>query len=374
MSYSWLWYLSVIPALGFLIFVHELGHFVTAIKMGIKVEEFGFGYPPRMLTLFHYRGVPVTINWLPLGGFVRMAGEEGNFNAEGSLSQAPPWKKIPVMAAGSIMNLLTAILLFAIVAGVGMPNPIGEVAIRDVVAGAPAAGKLQPGDVVLKIDGQAVDSPKKLRDLIEERAGRDVTLDVKSTRSDGVTELKPVIIRPRTKAERGPNDGALGVRPYVPADKVTTVQYVNGVGPLQAIVAGVQTTFRLLLQMLAGLGMLLASLFGFVQAPEGRVGGPILIAQMTGEIGQSEGLLSLISWTALLSVNLALFNLLPIPALDGSRIVFALIEWIRGGKRVPPEREAMVHAIGMVLLLGLMLVISIADVRYWLGGINALGG
>jgi regulator of sigma E protease len=75
-----------------------------------------------------------------------------------------------------------------------------------------------------------------------------------------------------------------------------------------------------------------------------------------------------------LSVNLALFNLLPIPALDGSRIVFALIEWIRGGKRVPPEREAMVHAIGMVLLLGLMLVISIADVRYWLGGINALGG
>jgi regulator of sigma E protease len=248
------------------------------------------------------------------------------------------------------------------------------VAIRDVVAGAPAAGKLQPGDVVLKIDGQAVDSPKKLRDLIEERAGRDVTLDVKSTRSDGVTELKPVIIRPRTKAERGPNDGALGVRPYVPADKVTTVHYVNGVGPLQAIVAGVQTTFRLLVQMLAGLGMLLASLFGFVQAPEGRVGGPILIAQMTGEIGQSEGLLSLISWTGLLSVNLALFNLLPIPALDGSRIVFALIEWIRGGKRVPPEREAMVHAIGMVLLLGLMLVISIADVRFWLRGINALGG
>src|SRR5687768_6442916 len=150
MSFNWLWYLSVVPALGFLIFVHELGHFLTALRMGIRVEEFGFGYPPRMLTLFHYRGVPVTINWLPLGGFVRMAGEEGNFDAEGSLSQAPPWRKIPVMAAGSIMNILTAIVLFSIIAMAGQPDLVGPVTIVNVVPNSPAATELRPGDVILK--------------------------------------------------------------------------------------------------------------------------------------------------------------------------------------------------------------------------------
>src|SRR5918912_4180058 len=125
MSFTWLWYLSVIPALGLLIFVHELGHFLAALRMGIKVEEFGFGYPPRMLTLFRYHGVPITLNWLPLGGFVRMAGEEGNYDAQGSLAQAAPWRKIPVMAAGAAMNLLAAIVLFAVLGMVGQPDPIG---------------------------------------------------------------------------------------------------------------------------------------------------------------------------------------------------------------------------------------------------------
>lgn len=373
MSYSWLWYLSVIPALGFLIFVHELGHFVTALRMGIKVEEFGFGYPPRMVTLFHYRGVPVTVNWLPLGGFVRMAGEEGNFDAEGSLSTAPPWKKIPVMAAGSIMNLLTAIVLFAIIAVIGRPDPIGRVTILDVRPNSPAAGKLQRGDVILNVAGEKVDSPATLRRLIDAHEGQEVTLDVESRRSGGVTELRTVKLRPRTKAERG-NEGALGVAIDVPSGEQTGTRYIDRVNPLRAVGEGIVRTFALLLQMLSGLGMLLGSLFGLVHMPEGRVGGPIYIAQVTGEIAQRSGLLSLVEWTGLLSVNLALFNLLPIPALDGSRIVFALIEWIRGGKRVPPEREAMVHAVGMLLLLGLMLVISIADVRSWLGGINALGG
>src|SRR5687767_2842010 len=139
MSYDWLWYLAVIPALGILIFVHELGHFLTAIRMGIKVEEFGFGYPPRMVTLFHYRGVPITLNWLPLGGFVRMAGEEGGFDAAGSLAHAPPSRKIPVMAAGSIMNMLAAIILFSIVAMIGRPDAIGPVSIVAVAPNSPAA-------------------------------------------------------------------------------------------------------------------------------------------------------------------------------------------------------------------------------------------
>src|SRR5919202_1230123 len=187
MSLSWLWYLSVIPALGFLIFVHELGHFLTALRMGIKVEEFGFGYPPRMVTLFHYRGVPVTLNWLPLGGFVRMAGEAGNFDIEGILTKAPPWRKIPVMAAGALMNLLTAIVLFAVLAMVGRPDYIGPVTVVSVLPGTPADGKLHARDVILKLDGQTVDSPGTLRRLIDDKAGKEVTLDVQSVNAAGAT-------------------------------------------------------------------------------------------------------------------------------------------------------------------------------------------
>jgi regulator of sigma E protease len=374
MSLSWLWYLSVIPALGFLIFVHELGHFITALRMGIKVEEFGFGYPPRMMTLFRYRGVPVTLNWLPLGGFVRMAGEEGNFDAEGSLTQAPPWRKIPVMAAGAIMNLLTAILLFAIIGVIGQPLRIGAVTITQVVPGAPADGKLQPGDVILKVDGQAVDSSAALRSLIEAKAGREVTLDVQSTKAGGVTDLKQVKIRPRTEAERSSNEGALGVGIDVPDDQLREIRYVDRLNPLAAAVNGVEQTLRLLLQMLAGLGTLLGSLFGLARAPQGGLAGPVGIARLTGEIAHRGGLLPLLQWTGVLSVNLALINLLPLPALDGSRIVFALIEWVRGGKKVPPEREAMVHAVGMMLLLGLTLVVTFTDVRNWIGGRNTFGG
>ena len=372
MSFSWLWYLSVIPALGFLIFVHELGHFLTALRMGIRVEEFGFGYPPRMLTLFHYRGVPITLNWLPLGGFVRMAGEEGNFDVEGSLTKAPPRRKIPVMAAGALMNLLTAIVLFSVLAMVGQPDYIGPVTIVQVLPGSPADGKLHPRDVILKVDGQPVDSPGTLRTLIDEKAGTEVTLDVQSVNAAGATELKTVRIRPRTQAERG-NNGALGVQIDVPSAAVRGTRYIDQLNPLAAIAAGFSRTFSFLVQMLAGLGVLIASLFGLMQGPEGGMAGPIGITRMTGEIAQRGGLIPLLDWTAVLSVNLALINLLPLPALDGSRIVFALVEWARGGKKVPPEREAMVHAVGMMVLLGLMLVITFTDVRNWVGGHNAFG-
>ncbi|HSH80198.1 MAG TPA: M50 family metallopeptidase [Herpetosiphonaceae bacterium] len=373
MSFGWLWYLSVIPALGFLIFVHELGHFVAAIRLGIKVEEFGFGYPPRMMTLFRYRGVPVTLNWLPLGGFVRMAGEQDNFDAQGSLSQAPPWRKIPVMAAGAFMNLVTAVVLFAIIAMVGQPDFVGPVTISEVLDNGPAAQKLQAGDVVLKVDGVPVESPATLRRLVEERAGRDVTLDVQSVDESNVTAFKNVVVRPRTAEERG-NQGALGVRITVPPEQVKETRYVDQANPLEAIGQGFGRTISFVYQMMVGLGILFGSLFGLVPAPQGGMAGPIGITRLTGEIARQGGLIPWLDWTALLSVNLALINLLPLPALDGSRIVFALIEWVRGGKRVAPEREAMVHAIGMMLLLGLMLVISFADVRNWLSGLDAFGG
>lgn len=375
--FDWLWVLTVIPSLGFLIFVHELGHFLTALKLGIKVEEFGFGYPPRILTLFHWRGVPVTLNWLPLGGFVRMAGEEGNFEIEGSLATAPPWKKIPVMAAGAVMNILTAILIFALIRGIaGQPDAVGPVTISTVAPNSPAAqAQLKPNDVILALDGQKVDSIGRLQELVEQRLGQEVTLDVQRTDAAEGTTTFNATLTPRTRAQLGPNEGPVGVALDVPSDKVVEVRYSNRLNPIQALIYGVQNTFLLFFQMLSGIGMLLGSFFGMADPSiRGGVAGPVGIARMTGEVARTGGLISYLNLTALISVNLALINLLPFPALDGSRIVFALIEWVRRGKRVPPEKEAMVHALGMIALLGLMLLITFSDIRnIWIGR-DAFGG
>ena len=374
---DWLWILTVIPSLGFLIFVHELGHFLTALRFGIKVEEFGFGYPPRIMTLFHWRGVPVTLNWLPLGGFVRMAGEEGNFEMEGSLSSAPPWKKIPVMAAGSFMNIVTAIIIFALIMGVaGQPDPVGPVTITSVAPNSPAAqAQLKPNDVILALDGEKIDSINKLQSLIRERAGKPVMLDVERVDPQAGTTTFNVTLTPRTPEQIGPQEGAVGIGLDVPSDKVTDVRYNNRLNPLEALAYGVRNTFFLFFQMLAGIGMLLGSFFGMADPSiRGGVAGPVGIARMTGEVARTGGLISYLNLTALISVNLALINLLPFPALDGSRIVFALIEWVRRGKRVPPEKEAMVHALGMIALLGLMLLITFSDVRNILLGRNPFGG
>jgi regulator of sigma E protease len=367
---SWLWVLTVIPALGFLVFVHELGHFLTALRLGIKAEEFGFGYPPRIMTLFRWKGVPVTLNWLPLGGFVRFVGEEGNFEAEGSLAGAPPWKKIPVLFAGAFMNILAAIGLFAIV---GMFEPTGPVTIQGVQPNSPAqqAG-LRDDDVILEVDGEPINAASRLSALVRERAGQSITFDIQRE-EDGVQRIFPVQVVPRTPDQLQPGQGPTGISPYVPPSEAEGYRMARN--PLAALWFGVEQTFTFLALMISGLGLLFGSLLGLVNTDiQGGVAGPVGIARMTGEVARTGGLFSYLNWTAIISVNLALINLLPIPALDGSRIVFALIEWARRGKKVPPEKEAMVHAIGMVALLGLMLLITFSDVRNIILGRNPFGG
>ncbi len=372
MSSNWLWMLSFIPALYFLIFVHELGHFVTGVWMRVKVEEFGFGFPPRMLTLFRWRGVPITLNWLPIGGFVRFAGEEGNFDTEGSLSNAPPWRKIPIMAAGPFMNLVAAALIFAIVGMIGQPTRIGDVQVADVSPGSAAeqAG-LQRGDFILAIDGQRVQSVQELRDLIGPRQGQPTRLDIERADAQNGTTTSYITVTPATCSDV--QGGCLGVVPTVPADRAIETQYTRQLGPIEAIWHGIVFTGDMFVRILGAFGMLLAPLFGG-PAVEGGVAGPVGMFQATGEIGRTAGLVGYLNWVALISVNLALFNLLPIPALDGSRILFALVEWVRRGKRVPPEKEALVHAVGMVMLLGLMVLITFSDIRNLLQGRSILGG
>ncbi len=369
MSFGWLWYLSVIPALGLLVFVHELGHFLVGLRMGVTIEEFGFGYPPRMLTLFHYRGVPVTLNWLPLGGFVRFAGEESNFDDPHSLAAASPLRRIPIMAAGAIMNILAAILILALLAPFGTPENVGTVSVASVNPGSPADGVLHKGDKVKEVAHQPVHSQRELLAVIKAHQGQKTTFTI--IRDNREQEVN---LTPRPPSEAAVRDGAVGIGITMAPEDVTGTRNVDQIrNPLSALWFGVTETFRLFGSMLTGLGVLVGSLFGLSAKPQGGLAGPVGIARLTGEVARTGGLRGLLRWTAVLSVNLALINLLPIPALDGSRIVFALIEWIRG-KKVPPQREAMVHAAGMMLLLGLMLLITFTDVSNWLRGHDAFGG
>lgn len=359
MSFGWLWYLSVIPVLGLLVFVHELGHFLVGLKMGAKIEEFGFGYPPRMLTMLRYKGVPVTLNWIPLGGFVRFTGEEGNFDEPGSLAALPPRRKIPIMAAGAVMNLLTAMLIFALLAPFGTRSePYGRVSVGNITAGSPGAAALQDGDIIVAIAGQKADTVEQVKKLIDANRGTQTTFTIERSGTQQQVQL-----RPRLVAEIPADQGSVGVQLDILSENRLGIRYFDHIrNPLSAVWYGIQHTFSVFWQMLAGLAALIGSLFGAGTRPEGGVAGPVGIGRITGTIAREGGLWQLGNWTALLSVNLALINLLPLPALDGSRIAFAVVEWVRG-KRVPPQREAWVHAAGMMLLLGLMLLITFTDVR-----------
>lgn len=361
---GWGW-LAVIPVLGLLVFVHELGHFLAAQWMNVEVEEFGFGYPPRLATLFERNGVKYTINLLPLGGFVRMVGEEGDFDKEGSLYQKRPWQRVVVLVAGPVVNLALAALILALVLWLGAPQYHGPVTVKEVTPGTPAAqADLQAGDVIVSIAGQPIDSLEEVSRVISQHEGQQTEVTVQR---NGDRFTREIMLR--SPGNRPANQGAMGI--VIELGSVKSITYNRLPWPL----AAVQWVFRsvqLFLLMLVGLGDLVLGWFTGAGMPGGSVAGPIGIAQLSGEAVR-QGIRPLLNFTAFLSVNLGLLNLLPLPALDGGRLVFVFLEWIRG-KRIPPEREAVVHFIGMVVLIALMVVVSYFDLARWLSGQPLLGG
>jgi regulator of sigma E protease len=361
--------------LGLLVVVHELGHLVVALWMGIKVEEFGVGYPPRALTLFERDGVKYTLNWLPLGGFVRFAqGGEGAgetlYGAGGSLAAATPWRKIAVMVAGPLMNLFLAMAIFAVLfATLGVPTPTGGQELSQVFPDTPAAAAgFQAGDELISLGGRPAGDSAVIGEVARESFGQPVEAVVRRGGQELTLTVTP---GPWTSPDGDAYESGFGFS-YGP--KVEQVP----AGPLEAIVQGVTYSLDLtgrMLQALAGLPASILGIFSPAPSPEGEPIGPVGIARATGEvIQQPGGFAAFWNLTAVLSLNLFLLNLLPIPALDGSHIVFSLIEWLRGGKKVPPEKEALVHAIGFAALMGLMLLITVNDVINAFRGTPVLGG
>ena len=332
-----------------LVMVHEWGHFFAAKKMGMTVEEFGFGFPPRIAS-FKKNGTRYSFNWLPLGGFVKIQGENGDDERAGSFGTKSAPARLLVLAAGVIMNIVLAWVLLSVSLGLGTPQPASQngqndsVAIGEVLAGSPAeAAGFKKGDVVLRIDGQPVTSFKAFQEYTNQHAGQEVTYTIR--RNGASLDLKAV---PRQNPPV--SEGAIGVQLALP--KVSYPWHI-------AFGKGAVLTWDYFKLTFDGFGQIIGQLFGGPKVA-GEVAGPIGIAVLTGKFAKA-GLAMLLQFTALLSINLAIINALPIPALDGGRILFVIVEAIRG-KKVRAKVEQWSHAIGFALLLALMVVVTIKDI------------
>lgn len=343
--------LSFVLVLGVLVLVHELGHFVVAKLWHIRVEEFGFGYPPRVIRLAKIGDTEYTINLLPLGGFVRMAGEDDPTQPD-SFASKRKLARASTLLAGSLMNAVLAAGLYATTFVMGVPTPVDGpgAGIYYVEPGSPAAeAGLQVGDTILRIDDSVIAGSNDVKAYVDAHAGTQVALTV---RREGAVLAEPLLIVPRANPPEG--QGAMGVRIGEALDKVRYPAW-------EAIPMGARQVVRVTFLILDRVSDMLSGLV----KPE--VAGPIGIAQLTAEVSRS-GLTDTLGWTALLSTHLFLINLLPFPALDGGRLLFVLIEALRRGRRVDPRKEGMVHFVGMMVLLSLMLLVSYFDLLRIIGG------
>lgn len=342
---------TFIIVLGILIFFHELGHYIAAKRFGIYVDEFALGFGPKLLSR-QGKETTYSIRAFPLGGFCKMIGEMPHDEsiedplikectaAKRCFYQKPAYQRFIVVAMGPVMNIFLAFVIFVLVFSLlGIPVDVSETSsIGDVVPGHPAeqAG-LRAGDRVIGIEGQSIDSWNDMVSIIEVSGGQELEFEVMR----GSRQLSFLV----SVAEGDTGRGTIGIYS----------SYVSETIPLgEAVRVGALHTMDLTRLLIRGFYDIITR-----QAPA-EVGGPVRIAQMVGDAARV-GLDYLANFTAFISINLAIINLLPIPALDGGRILFILFEIIRG-KPVDPEKEGFVHFIGFVFLMALIVLIVIRDI------------
>jgi len=335
---------AFLAVLAVLIITHELGHFTTAKAFGVKVEEFSLGFPPRLLSK-KLGETRYSLSAIPLGGFVKMAGEVDPKEPR-SLASKGVGARILVLSAGSLMNFLLPLLLFSIAFMVPHNMVIGEVVVQEVAPNSPAAmAGIDSGYTILSVNEHPVHNIGDLHRYIRLNLGKETTLVI--SRSDSTTEEVQLI--PRWKPPEG--EGAMGIVVSMPTPTI-----VRQSEPFwRAIPLGVKEcieTFVLFKNAILGL---------FIGTETFQVGGPVAIAQITGEVAKA-GISPLLEFAAFLSINLAIINIFPLPALDGGRIVFVLLEWARRGKRISPKTEGLIHAIGFILLMAAILAITYQDI------------
>ena len=420
-----------------LVVAHELGHFTVAKMSGISVLEFGVGLPPRLFA-FEFGGTVYSVNLLPIGGFVRMLGEENpthptSFASKGALT------RLAVLVAGPAVNAVLPIALLTFALMVPHSVPVTDIVVLDVIDGSPAGeAGVQPGDFIREADGRALDNSADLVGAVHRRLGADISWVVE--RAGELVELRLAEVRidppegqgatgillrdarltvesvasgssagsvgllagdlflsvagASVLSEDAPTALAAGALDAAPGEPVEILVMRDGeilelsVGPPVSELSGytvavyplasrsrpvwraagdsfvqmadILVSFRNeISRLIAG-----SSDLGFV--------GPVGIAQITGEVADA-GLSPLITLAALLSINLAIVNILPFPALDGGRIMFVLLELARGGRRISPGKERTAHLVGFGLLMTFILMISINDIQRLMSGAGPFG-
>ena len=345
-------------ALSLLIFVHELGHFLTAKKAGIKVDEFGFGFPPKLFGKKVGETV-YSLNLLPIGGFVRIHGEDGeDKNDPRSFSGKSIGQRAFILSAGVIMNFLLAVVLFSAVFALGAPKaindeatgyPEAEVVIERALNNSPAqeAG-LQIGDVVKEVsyEGSSIEINKvnQLQEFVNQHKGQEITILIQRGNQ---SFKKEILAREEFPEDQGP----VGV--FLARTAIVSYPWY------EAFYLGAKRTVELTILIPVILFDILGDLVTQGQMAE-EVGGPVEIFVLTGQMAQL-GLVYVLNFIALISVNLVIINILPIPALDGGRLLFLLIEKIKGSP-VSQKVERLAHASGFIVLILLMIAITWYDV------------
>jgi regulator of sigma E protease len=393
---SWM---LIFPVLGILIFIHELGHFMTAKWFGVRVKEFGFGFPPRIFGV-KYKDTIYSINLIPLGGFVKLLGEEDPDGPDSFAKQAG-WKRVTILVAGPVMNLILPVIIFSILFMLPHDKLVhSEVVVNSVAPNSPAEQSgLKYGDTIIAINDEQIDTPSDLVKSIGGNEGSTIRLTVRrsnliagfdNTPEFAVTEMIELVPRanpPQLKVVVTVSDPRTEISleeavKYNPELKIgdTLTQGAIGVtiGIANPIIRKESESFYksipLSFKMIQSI--FVSTKDGLSQSIRKRsdpgFAGPIGIAQMTGQVVDEFGFASVFQIAGLLSVSLGILNLLPIPALDGGRLLFVLIEIARGGKKLPPGLEGKTHLIGFALLLALILVISYRDVLKILSGDSIL--
>jgi len=334
-----------IIALSVLVLVHEFGHFFVARKMAVKVEEFGLGLPPRIIGK-KFGDTIYSLNWLPIGGFCKLYGEDSGGEGGLAFNNKKPWQKLLIVLGGVLMNLVLAIIIFSGVYTIlGVPKETDKVKIIGVAPNSPAEMVgLKEKDVILKVAGKDIKKPNELTSEVIKYKGQTIDLIINDN------ELVKVEVR-----ENPPEgEGSIGIA-------ISNTEMIKM--PWYRIDEGIKAGFKEAYFwgeiIISGVTKMIGGLF-MGQIPK-DVSGPIGMYEATSSINKNQGLLAVIHFFGIVSVNLAVVNILPFPALDGGRIIFVLYEMITK-RKANQKLEMVVNSIGMILLLGLILLITAGDI------------
>ncbi len=357
--------MSTILILSLLVLLHELGHFLVAKLFGVHVLEFGIGLPPKALKIFQRGETEYTLNWLPLGGFVRLAGEDQDPSLWDKLNPVarshmffakPAWQRALIIVAGVAVNFVIGILMFSVIyTHIGIPHLSGQqVLVSEVTKGSPAElANITAGEVVVRVNETEIVSSDQFVATVKNKKGQAITLYVAKLDANGrkSESSRVVTVIPRENPPAG--EGALGVA-------VATVPIVSYekkpwyTAPYYGAVEGTKEAW--------GWTMMFLQIFSHPAELLKNLSGPVKVYQV-GQQAAAEGWLTLVRFAGIISLNLGIFNLLPIPALDGGRLVMVGLEKVIGRKRVAVA-EKYVNGIGMGLLILLLIGVTVKDIFF----------